>query len=284
MKIIHLSDLHTGHTDDDADYGGTKSLIERFSKIADNIITKFGSVASEYTILITGDIFDAPPIAYGSVLTIFNKLKNFGFNVLMVPGNHDFLAYDGHNNAIIDLIHDVESRLTMKRTLQNFNQNFYGNKNYIYADKNNLQIINNVCFIGLNSMEGQIKPIGELAARGKLGQAQLNRLKAILNLDAIKDKYKVVFLHHHPFAYSEERIDANLADVDELGAIVNGKIDALLFGHAHLKGIPSTQWPSWNIPRCYDAGSSTHKDGDKALFRIMDLSQPPSSDLIDNFL
>jgi len=176
----------------------------------------------------------------------------------------------------------------MKQSLKSFNKSFYNEENYIYADINNLQIMNNTCFIGLNSMEGQIVDLDiELGAQGKIGAPQLKRLQAILDSEVVKDKYKVVYLHHHPFAYTTSANYMHLDDAEELGEIVDGKIDALLFGHAHrsTKGtIPEDQWLNWNIPRCYDAGSSTRKDGSSAIFRIIDLSQSPTNDKICNFI
>jgi len=280
--------LHIGHTDDNVAFGNTKSLKERFDIITNNIINKFENTAVEYTIIITGDIFDAPPTSYSSVINNIQKLKDKNFNVLIIPGNHDFLAYDCHNNPIIDLIYDVETRFTMKKSLKLFNKSFYNDENYIYADMNNLQIMNNTCFIGLNSMEGQILDFDiELGAQGKIGTSQLKRLQAILDSEAVKDKYKVVYLHHHPFAFTTHDYWMYLEDAKELGEVVNGKIDALLFGHAHrsTKGtIPEDKWLNWNIPRCYDAGTSTHKDYASAIFRIIDLSQSPQNDKINNFL
>jgi DNA repair exonuclease SbcCD nuclease subunit len=288
LKIIHISDLHIGHTDDTAAFANTKSLTERFDIIINNIINEFEASANEYTVVITGDIFDAPPTAYSSALNIIKKLKDKNFKVLIIPGNHDFLAYDCHNNPIIDLIFYIETRFTMKQSLKSFNKSFYNNENYIYADINNLQIINNTCSIGLNSMEGQIFDLDiELGAQGKIGVPQLKRLQTILDSEVVKDKYKVVYLHHHPFAYTTGANFMHLEDAEELGEIVNGRIDALLFGHAHRSTngtIPENQWLNWNIPRCYDAGSSTRKDGSSAIFRIIDLSQSPTNDKICNFL
>jgi predicted phosphodiesterase len=92
----------------------------------------------------------------------------------------------------------------------------------------------------------------------ELGDTQLQRLQDKLNApEIITCSKRVVYLHHHSFDPKGGLFHC-LKDSDELKAVIYGKVDVLLYGHNHDGKISNGQW---NIPRCYDAGSATHKDG-----------------------
>jgi hypothetical protein len=83
-------------------------------------------------------------------------------------------------------------------------------------------------------------------------------------------------MHHHPF---EPRPFHGLRDSDKLKPIIEGKVDGLLFGHNHDGHVSNGKW---SIPRCYDAGSSSHKalgnPEKKSPYRVMDLDRDPRLD------
>ena len=111
-------------------------------------------------------------------------------------------------------------------------------------------------------------------SEGELGKKQLKRLADLLKSDRVKkSRYKVVYLHHHPFYPTPLH---HLKDSDTLGKTLKGhSIDALLFGHNHQGKV----WNGgWGIKRVYDAGTSTGKLGFSDPHRIMDLSKDASSD------
>ena len=84
---------------------------------------------------------------------------------------------------------------------------------------------------------------------------------------------KVVFLHHHPFDF---KFGMQLKDRKELQKVIENRIDMILFGHYHNNPASAGRifHGAWGIPRCYNAGSSTHKNGDKGFQRVIDLSSP----------
>jgi hypothetical protein len=79
----------------------------------------------------------------------------------------------------------------------------------------------------------------------------------------------------------------HLRDSHELKKVIEYKIDALLFGHYHVQ--PSTAGKIfhgvWGITRCYNGGTSTHKNGHPGFQRIIDISDPdPRMDYDGNFI
>jgi len=84
---------------------------------------------------------------------------------------------------------------------------------------------------------------------------------------------KVIYLHHHPFDYKP---GMQLKDKNKLKKIIENKIDMILFGHYHVDSasVRETYHGMWGIARCYNAGSSTHKNGNAGVHRVIDLSGP----------
>jgi len=142
-----------------------------------------------------------------------------------------------------------------------------------------LDTFNTTAFIGLDSMAEELNWYDRLFAQGELGDAQLSALATLLATPEVQAcQYRVVYLHHHPF---EPRPFHGLKDSAALGPIVAGKIDALLYGHNHDAHCSNGVW---DIPRCYDAGSSTRKTPGKASpHRVIDLSRDARFDYDANF-
>ncbi len=246
-KIIHLTDTHIGYED----------LSTRMRDIVTRIIyTKEN--ASDYIIVHTGDVVEDATSegSYEEALSHFTRLKNAGFVVLFVPGNHDYGT----------------GALGSGKYVEKFKEHFYGTTNITYPIKT---IIDDIAFIGLDSMAEEVHWYDRLFAEGELGNNQLGRLAEMLNNDESVStcKYKVVYLHHHPF---HPKPFHHLKDSEELGDILQGSaISALLFGHNHDGRVWSGRW---GIPRVYDGGTSTSKDGDPNPHRVIDLSKAPAFD------
>ena len=106
----------------------------------------------------------------------------------------------------------------------------------------------------------------------------------MLNDPEVVCRKKVVYLHHHPFDF---KLGMELRDKNDLKKIIEYKIDALLFGHYHNSAVSVGKIFNgiWGIPRCYNAGSSTHKNGDVGFHRVIDLSNPdPRTDYDGDFI
>ncbi|MGN7614544.1 metallophosphoesterase family protein [Magnetococcales bacterium HHB-1] len=247
-KIIHLTDTHIGY----------KKLNQTMGLLVDRLILH-KQPASNYVIVITGDLVDdaTQKNAYKPMVAHIQELKQAGFEVLLVPGNHDYgTGSIGH-----------------KKYVPRFKKAFFGNKK---EDFPKLDIIDDIAFIGLDSMEAELHWLDRFAAEGDLGEKQLTKLENMLQSAKVKAcTYCVVYLHHHPLA---PKLFHHLKDADELGEILRNaprKIDALLFGHNHAGKV----WNGhWGISRVYDGGTSTGKGGKPNPHRIIDLSKHPSTD------
>lgn len=274
MKIIHFSDIHIGYKD--KEYSNRYSVADdRFSVIIDNLQVKLQELKkreeNDYVIIVTGDLVnqagdiddDGAYQNYKIIKDKFTKLNNNGFkNILIIPGNHDY--YKPYLYADQTLV-------------QVFQDNFWGFTQEPALTENypRLNIINNVAFIGLDSMSAESGPFKSWGAEGDLGQIQRDRLVDLLNNNvAVKScAYRVIYLHHNPF----ERVYWHiLQDSEEFKNLLKSyndthsdqKIDLLLFGHTH-----NAQKYDGNcgVSRCYEAGSTTRKEGRPGIHRLIDI-------------
>jgi 3',5'-cyclic AMP phosphodiesterase CpdA len=264
-KIIHMSDLHIGY----------KNFKEKFINIVDNLKAELPGKPSQYVVIITGDLVNNAnkKDSYDDAQLGLDYLKQAGFKlVLVIPGNHDYGTGNRGNKKFVKL----------------FKSEFYQTE----IDYPKIDIIEDVAFIGLDSMAKELNWYNELWAQGQLGKKQLRELEEILNQDKIKACAKrVIYLHHHPFKWrplhelkDSRRLYKVLKKVMEQGI----SIDAILFGHNHEGKAHNGKW---GILRCYDAGTATLKPRPKyvdwtpwfkvkASTRVIDLNKDPENDYI----
>lgn len=224
-KIIHLSDLHVGFS----------HCANSLKRIVDRIQAKYSP--GSHVILVTGDVVDNANKkgSYESARSQLKRLEERDFLVLVVPGNHDY-GSGGKGK---------------KKYVKGFKKAFFDNERITYPK---LDIDGDIAFIGLDSMADTFDGLDRFGADGELGNRQLKRLAKLLGGRKLKNKKKVVYLHHHPFdARGRHHM---LKDYRQLKRVIEGKIDCLLFGHNH----DGNQYPgAWGIKHCYDGSSSTGK-------------------------
>jgi 3',5'-cyclic AMP phosphodiesterase CpdA len=263
-KILHMSDLHIGY----------ENLENRFHKIIQRLINSYNDKPSNIIIVITGDLVDNAN-NLGSIKLIkddFNDLRNVGFeHILPIPGNHDYGTGAVGNKKFVTI----------------FKQSFF-NKNRSYPV---IDIIDNIAFIGLDSMAEELHWYDRLWAEGQIGTDQLNRLNKYLRRNEIQScKKRVLYFHHHPF---DPKPLHQLKDSKKLYYVLKSamsdkiSIDAILYGHNH-EGKSNNG--RWGIPRCYDAGSINLKPRSKLKkelpwfdkvvnsTRVIDLEKTPEAD------
>ena len=241
-KIIHLSDLHVGY----------KDLGDRFMDIVERLNSLLGDSACRYVIVITGDLIDNANCQESCkvVKLGIESLKMAGFkDVLVVPGNHDYGTGSNGDIKFVKVFKD-----------------YFLSDNTFFPVKN---IIEEVAFIGLDSMADELHWYDKLWAEGELGKKQLSELVNVLESeDVLSCKKRVIYLHHHPF---DARPVHQLKDSKKLkkvlmAAIEKGiSIDAILYGHNHQGRSHNGEW---GIKRCYDGGSSTKKPRPKAVNKV----------------
>ena len=255
-KIIHLSDLHIGH----------EECGPNFRAIIDNIAF-LKQPAGNYIVLITGDIVDDATKSeqVDEAVNAIEQFEDRGYKVLVVPGNHDYGTGVLGDKKFVDL----------------FKERYFKSRKISYPK---LDIINKIAFIGLDSTAEELHWHDRFFSEGELGKGQLKRLKKMLNEPKVASRKKVVYLHHHPFDF---KLGMQLKNSNDLKKIIENKIDMLLFGHYHADPASAGKifHGAWGIKRCYNAGSSTHKNGNVGLQRIIDLSNAdPRMDYDGNFI
>jgi predicted MPP superfamily phosphohydrolase len=223
--------------------------------------------ASDYVIVITGDIVENANHEEQTVEAVdaIDLMERQGYRVLSVPGNHDYGTGILGDMKFVSL----------------FKKNFFRSRRISYPK---LDIIDDVAFLGLDSTAEELHFIDRFLSQGELGKPQLNRLKRMLDMPDVAGCKKVLYMHHHPFDFKP---GMQLKDSDNLKTIVKDRIDILLFGHYHKdpESAEKSYHGKWGIPRCYNAGSSSHKNGDIGSQRIINISAlDPSEDYDGNFI
>lgn len=247
-KIVHLSDFGIRQNSDNRK--------EKIKCIIDNLIHE-AKPSSEYLVIITGDLVANPSESnFLYVKEQLNRLESNGYIVLLVAGNHDYARMGNFYDS-------------------NYRELF---KKYILDEKKfdfpKLDIIDNIAFIGLDTMEGRTAGTSFEFATGSLGLQQLKRLDSLLlSDDVVATNYRVLYMHHSPFLTGPF---FELKDSKELKQVLqkHSNIDAMLFGSSHKF---SHYFDIWDIKRSYDAGSST---ADNVNTRIIDLTKEPEYDSI----
>lgn len=246
MKILHLSDLHIGKSETEA---------ENLGKIVNFIVGNEQWHGDKPIIVITGDLVDdGKKEQFAEARQILEPLYQTGFTVLAVPGNHDY----GWNG-----VHAREKRFPL------FKNAFFKYESVTYP---HVKEIDGHIFVGLNSMKAETGFFDGLLADGELGSRQIND-----TLDRLKDfegrppeKKVVIYLHHHPFLYPDdneleemgEKIGHWLKDGDDfMHKISKYRVDILLFGHEHRHlDFSSTEISKkYGIPAILSSGKSTKK-------------------------
>jgi len=251
--IIHLSDLHLGATHSE----------ERMRHLTDALRARFPTEPLPVLVL-TGDLVDSPfGSSYRDMRKHLDALRNHGFLVLAVPGNHDYgLGF-----------------FNWPPFERKFRQWFLPNPDEGYP---RLDLIGDTAFIGLDSSAAELRFLDLWGPNGEIGDGQRQRLASILDRSDVRAcRHRVLYLHHHP---NDSGRFMGLKDWKELHHIIDhpGLFSAVLFGHRHLvapSGKASSQ-PLRHIPRAYDGGAALHKKGyPQGPHRLILLDQPPQEDL-----
>jgi 3',5'-cyclic AMP phosphodiesterase CpdA len=247
MKILHLSDLHVGFEDCGRRWRHLAAALAGARE-------RLGNPA----VVVTGDLVEraTEEALLHEAKAGLDVLRDAGFPVLLAPGNHDY-----------------GSALRASRECREaFREVFYDGE--VAFPK--VDLLGEAAFLGLESMAEELHWYDALWANGELGKGQLRRLRRALERPDVRSaRHRVVYLHHHPFDPMGPLHE--LKDALGLAKVLkdHGPVDALLFGHNHAGGAyPGT----WGIPRCYDAGTSTRKEGEAGPLRLMDLERDPSFD------
>lgn len=251
-KIIHISDPHCSE----------EGSFEKFGSILENIVQYTSPMPHDFTVVITGDLLDSGRDSGAKGFqqikeTILTYLPATRYRVLLCPGNHDY----GTGST-----QEMRWAIEFKEVFEN---------SLIGLDSDGkcpwLDIVDEIAFIGLDSMMVEVEGDNQWKARGKLGRSQRELLADMLASNKVKAcSHRVVYLHHSPF---ENTIGMELNDALKFKSVLEDAaekgvtIDALLFGHSHKGPDFSDQWSF--VKQCYDGGTITKHRG--TLARIFGL-------------
>ena len=241
MKIAHISDLHLSRIIKRHNIRKTKRLIKYCIELGfDHLV-------------ITGDISDN--CDEKDFLILRNILSNFNLldskKVSITIGNHDIF---GGVQTAIDIVNFPSRCLKtnyeekVKTFVNHFKELFEGaifpnpNKEFPYA-----KIIDDVSIIGINSIDTYSRIKNPFASNGKVYSEDFQTVKALLEFETIKDKRKIIAIHHH---FYKNLIEATSSQshiwnrIEGYTLKLRGKkkliklfkennIDVVLHGHSH---------------------------------------------------
>ncbi|MBX7043210.1 MAG: metallophosphoesterase [Ignavibacteria bacterium] len=234
-KIAHISDLHLGLDD-------SKGRGELLLKLLEDIIERECS-----HIAVTGDIAENPvreDLAYAREIFAHFSLASPG-KLSVVPGNHDIYggAPPGIDSFRFPLIcKNTDIKKTESQFLDVFSDAFEDVPAFPFV-----KVLGKTALIGINSMIGWSPDENPEGSNGGISKDKLNELEDILESDDLKDKTKIVLIHHH-FSKPEDVADypAHAAWIDAISykmkfhnprkflkALRKGGVEIVLHGHTH---------------------------------------------------
>jgi 3',5'-cyclic AMP phosphodiesterase CpdA len=241
MNFIHLSDLHIGESNN----------LEKTTHIVDWILNNQDTHQSEL-VVISGDLVDDGELwQFTLAKGQLDRLRQNGFKVLAIPGNHDY-GPQGVRESF-------ESQA-------NFMTQISGVEEYPH-----LQVIKGQAFILLDSMAEEIKNQEMWGAQGSLGEQQLQKLDLLLDELAVNPAVEniIVILHHHPFDFLFYH---GLRDQSDLKGVISRHLDEpprvniLLFGHKHIEqrfnDPEENKEEFFGIDMIYASGKTVERDQD----------------------
>jgi len=184
-KIAHISDTHISFKDTN---GHGKALVELLKDIRQRECSH---------IVITGDLVENPELRefqyVKEILSHFEILTPEKLSV--IPGNHDI--FGGAPSSVMFFTFPLTCKETdMESNLEKFTETFKDtlpeNRSFPY-----LKVIENIAIIGINSMDKWSIDKNPEGSNGTVSDEDYKKLKKILSSKDIKDKYKIVLIHHH---------------------------------------------------------------------------------------
>lgn len=240
MKITHISDLHISQTN-------KFKNIHFLKKILDYIIKE-----NYDHLVITGDLVD------NSKRSDFKLLRNIfkDYNMLksnkmsLIIGNHDIF---GGIETAEDIVNFPKKCLLInyKKKVEEFTYYFRECfENCYFPLKSEFfpfaKILNNIVFIGVNSIQKYSRIRNLFASNGKISKKQNKLLDEIFKKPDFQNKKKIILIHHHFSKYYNCIHNKNSIwmNVERLTLKLRGKkkilkkfnennIDLILHGHLH---------------------------------------------------
>lgn len=231
MRIGHISDLHILAFDNPNPIqflnkrivGGLNLLLNRSKahspKVVARAIEHLDSMDVDH-IVISGDLTNlALDSEFVAARKIIASIRDMDRRVSIVPGNHDYYTAGAEKE------HRFEKHFGL--LLQSDLPNYQLDSGYPYC-----HFRGDVAIVGLNSCLAT----PWLFATGKVPPEELKAARRLLNDDALKDRFKIVVVHHPLLPDEHHSIQFNrrmLNSKEVLQTLRESNVDLILHGHNH---------------------------------------------------
>jgi 3',5'-cyclic AMP phosphodiesterase CpdA len=246
VTLVHLSDLHI-RSDTDKESGHTGALSHAGLK-AMTLVAHVQHAHPDSHVVITGDITDSGTATSYVVAKRILKAWLTPARLSLVPGNHDCGTWG-------------QTFMPERRT--HFRTTFAP----MLTAAMSFPWVKHVGPLAIVGLDSNVKAKGEPLTRGRLGDAQVKRLDALLaRLPAAR--VPVLLLHHHP---CDLEPTAELEDAAALRECLTRRLgrrtSLVLFGHRHFSTARTQHWPAY-----YQAPSSVVVDKGGLRYRVFTIA------------
>lgn len=241
-RIAHITDLHIK-------YDNPEPNLIKFRQLLEDALTS----GCDHIVL-TGDIADyADERDYDFIRAILIEFELLSSHKLsVIPGNHDI--FGGPSPDLPFFMYPLHCRkLDYDLKLTQFYNAFIECFDYTLTGENSflpyVKVLNDQCaVIGMNSIAKYSQYMNPLGTNGFITKGQLETVRTLLDDESIKDKIKLVLIHHHfnkpgeSKAHPEHAIwlkseqeKMRLHQKGELFEMFRKKkVNAVLHGHTHI--------------------------------------------------
>lgn len=271
LRLAHLSDPHllslAGATVLDFAnkrwIGGLNLLINRSrhhsTEVFESMVADLNEGSADH-VLVTGDITNvAHEEEFRFAKGFFDRIRLGPGDVTVIPGNHDTYVSAG---------------------VEYFDKYFGG---FCRADTGwewsegrlwpTVRVRGPVAIVALST--GLVTPW--FTAWGQLGDEQLERLEQVLTDPRLKDKFRVVAIHHPPAGRAARRKGRGLRDHEAFAAVVaRAGAELVLHGHEHLDLREALEGPDGRAIPVRGIQSATFVGGKsehRARYRVYEVAE-----------
>lgn len=232
MKLGHISDLHIFALEQTTPkrflnkrlVGGTNILFNRGKSHSPQVVQAALDMLDSFGvdhIAITGDLTNlALEEEFRAAANVIDGITDAESRVSVVPGNHDYY------------VPEIEQTGAFERHFERFQQSdlpsYQLETGYPFCKF----FGEDVALIGLNT--GIASP--PMFAVGKVDEKELRSLEQLLDDPKVRDRYKIVMLHHPllPFEHSKVEYTRRLVNAHEVLEVLRWKnVNLAIHGHNH---------------------------------------------------
>ncbi|AWV89127.1 metallophosphoesterase family protein [Bradymonas sediminis] len=233
MKLGHLSDLHVlkiehprpWHYLNKRIVGGTNLLLKRSKSHSSSVVVRALDRLQNHCnvdhIAITGDLSNlALDSEFYESARILSSIPDAAQRVSVIPGNHDYYTHAAAREQRFEHY--------FAPYIQTDLPGYRNDSAYPYCHLRG----DDVAIIGMNSAI----PTPWFFATGRVEEEQLKTLAAMLDDPKVRDRFKVVMIHHHllPFEHSKVEFTRRLINASEvLETLRRHDVDLAIHGHNH---------------------------------------------------